>query len=158
METDLKRRILLKGSLTASALGVAVAAGLLTPQRVLAAWPDKAFAAKTLPEMLQELLGDGNTEESGDINIKAPDIAENGAVVPVTISTNIAGAESIAVVAINNPAPLIASYNLGEGAEGFVSTRIKMGKSGDVVAVVKSGGKLYSARKEVKVTIGGCGG
>ncbi|MCB1869539.1 MAG: thiosulfate oxidation carrier protein SoxY [Gammaproteobacteria bacterium] len=158
METDLKRRILLKGSLTASALGVAVAAGLLTPQRVLAAWPDKAFAAKTLPEMLQELLGDGNTEESGDINIKAPDIAENGAVVPVTISTNIAGAESIAVVAINNPAPLIASYNLGEGAEGFVSTRIKMGKSGDVIAVVKSGGKLYSAKKGVKVTIGGCGG
>ena len=158
METDVKRRILLKGSLTASALGVAVAAGLLTPQRVLAAWPDKAFAAKTLPEMLQELLGDGNTEESGDINIKAPDIAENGAVVPVTISTNIAGAESIAVVAINNPAPLIASYNLGEGAEGFVSTRIKMGKSGDVIAVVKSGGKLYSAKKGVKVTIGGCGG
>jgi sulfur-oxidizing protein SoxY len=158
METDVKRRILLKGSLTASALGVAVAAGLLSPGRVLAAWPEKAFAAKSLPEMLQELLGDGNTEESGDIKIKAPDIAENGAVVPVTISTSIAGAESIALIAVNNPAPLIASYDLGEGAEGFVSTRIKMGKSGDVVAVVKSGGKLFSAKKGVKVTIGGCGG
>jgi len=158
METDVKRRVLLKGSMTAGALGVAVAAGLLTPGRVLAAWPDKAFAAKGLPEMLQELLGSGNTEESGDIKIKAPDIAENGAVVPVTVSTSIAGAESIAVIAINNPAPLVASYNLGEGAEGFVSTRIKMGKSGDVVAVVKSGDKLYSAKKGVKVTIGGCGG
>jgi len=158
METDVKRRILLKGSLTAGAIGVAVAAGLLAPARVLAAWPDKAFAAKGLPEMLQALMGDENTEESGDIKIKAPDIAENGAVVPVTISTSIAGAESIAVIAINNPAPLVASYELGEGAEGFVSTRIKMGKSGDVVAVVKSGGKLYSAKKGVKVTIGGCGG
>ena len=158
METDVKRRILLQGSLTAGAIGVAVAAGLLTPGRVLAAWPDKAFAAKGLPEMLQELLGDSNAEESNDINIKAPDIAENGAVVPVTVSTNIAGAESISVVAINNPAPLVASYNLGEGTEGFVSTRIKMGKSGDVVAVVKAGGKLYSAKKGVKVTIGGCGG
>lgn len=158
METDVKRRILLKGSLTAGALGVAVAAGLLAPGRVLAAWPEMAFKAKAMPEMLNALLGDENTEESGDINIKAPDIAENGAVVPVTISTSIAGAESIAVIAINNPAPLVASYNLGEGAEGFVSTRIKMGKSGDVVAVVKSGGKLYSAKKEVKVTIGGCGG
>ncbi|MCB1752736.1 MAG: thiosulfate oxidation carrier protein SoxY [Gammaproteobacteria bacterium] len=158
MDTDVKRRILLKGSLSASALGVAVATGLLTPGRLLAAWPDKAFAAKALPDMLQALFGDGNTEEGGDINIKAPDIAENGAVVPVTISTGIAGAESISVIAINNPAPLVASYNLGDGTEGFVSTRIKMGKSGDVVAVVKAGGKLYSAKKEVKVTIGGCGG
>ena len=153
-----QRRILLKGSLTASALGVAVGAGLLVPGSVLAAWPEKAFKAKAMPEMLQELMGAGAAEESGDIKIKAPDIAENGAVVPVTITTSIAGAESIALIAVNNPAPLIASYDLGEGAEGFVSTRIKMGKSGDVVAVVKSGGKLYSAKKEVKVTIGGCGG
>jgi len=153
-----QRRILLKGSLTASALGVAVGAGLLAPGSVLAAWPEKAFKAKAMPEMLQELMGAGAAEESGDIKIKAPDIAENGAVVPVTITTSIAGAESIALIAVNNPAPLIASYDLGEGAEGFVSTRIKMGKSGDVVAVVKSGGKLYSAKKEVKVTIGGCGG
>ena len=153
-----KRRLLLQGSLTAGALGVAIGAGLLTPHSVLAAWPEKAFKAKAMPEMLMELMGVDGVEESGDIQIKAPDIAENGAVVPVTITTNIAGAESIAVIAVNNPAPLIASYDLGEGTEGFVSTRIKMGKRGDVVAVVKSGGKLYSARKEVKVTIGGCGG
>jgi sulfur-oxidizing protein SoxY len=158
METDVKRRILLKGSLAAGAVGVAVGAGLLTPRQVLAAWPDQAFAAKNLPDTLQALMGGASAEESGDIKIKAPDIAENGAVVPVTISTTIAGAESIALIAINNPAPLVASYDLGEGAEGFVSTRIKMGKSGDVIAVVKAGGKLYSAKKGVKVTIGGCGG
>ncbi|MCP5416780.1 MAG: thiosulfate oxidation carrier protein SoxY [Chromatiaceae bacterium] len=158
METDVKRRILLKGSMAAGALGVAVAAGLLTPTRVIAAWPDKAFAAKAMPDMLLELMGGENPEESADIKIKAPDIAENGAVVPVTISTTIAGAQSIAVIAMNNPAPLVASYDLGEGVEGFVSTRIKMGKSGDVVAVVKADGKLYSAKKGVKVTIGGCGG
>lgn len=158
METDVKRRILLKGSLAAGAVGVAVSAGLLAPRQVLAAWPDQAFAAKSLPDTLQALMGAGSAEESGDIKIKAPDIAENGAVVPVTISTSIEGAESIALIAINNPAPLVASYMLGESAQGFVSTRIKMGKSGDVVAVVKVGDKLYSAKKGVKVTIGGCGG
>ncbi len=153
-----KRRILLQGTLSASALGMAAGAGLLTPKLVLAAWPEAAFAAKKLPEMMQALMGSDSAEESGEIKIKAPDIAENGAVVPITISTGLGGVSSIAVVAINNPAPLVASYDIGEGAEGFVSTRIKMGKSGDVIAVVKADGKLYSAKKEVKVTIGGCGG
>lgn len=158
METDVKRRIMLKGSLAVGVLGVAAGAGLLTPRVVLAAWPKEAFAAKMMPEMLQALLGSDSAQESGEIKIKAPDIAENGAVVPITVSTELAGASSIAVIAVNNPAPLVASYELGEGTEGFVSTRIKMGKSGDVVAVVKADGKLYSAKKEVKVTIGGCGG
>ena len=155
---DKQRRLLLQGSLTAGALGVAIGAGLLIPANVLAAWPEKAFKSKELPEMLKELTGSEGMQESGDIQIKAPDIAENGAVVPVTISTTIAGTQSIALIAVNNPFPLVASYELGEGAEGVVSTRIKMGKSGDVVAVVNAGGKLYSAKKEVKVTIGGCGG
>jgi sulfur-oxidizing protein SoxY len=103
-------------------------------------------------------MGADNAEESGEINIKAPDIAENGAVVPVTVSTTLPDVESIAIIAANNPVPLIANFNLMDGAEGFVSSRIKMGKSGDVIAVVKSGGKLYRTGKEVKVTIGGCGG
>ena len=158
METDRKRRILLKGSLAATTLGVAAGAGLLTPKAVLAAWSEAAFGAKSVPDALKALMGSDQMEESGDIKIKAPDIAENGAVVPVTVSTSIEGVESIAIIAVNNPSPLIASFNLGEGAEGFVSTRIKMGKSGDVVAVVKAGGKLLSTKKEVKVTIGGCGG
>ena len=153
-----QRRLLLRSSITAGAIGVAVGAGLLTPASVLAAWPESAFKAEAVPEMLKALAGTDAVEESGDIKIKAPDIAENGAVVPVTITSTIAGAQSISLIAVNNPRPLVASYDLGEGSEGFVSTRIKMGKSGDVVAVVNVGGKLYSAKKEVKVTIGGCGG
>ncbi len=158
MSTNLKRRIILKSSLAGGALGAAVSAGLLAPQTVLAAWPKDAFAAKKIPDALKALTGSDTTTPSEEIKIKAPDIAENGAVVPITVSTDMDGVDSIALVAAANPVPLVANFNLGEGALGFVSTRIKMGKTGDVVGVVKSGGKLYSARKSVKVTIGGCGG
>lgn len=154
----MKRRVLLKGSLAAGTLGVMASAGLLTPGTVLAAWPKEAFAAKDIPGALNTLLGDDNITESGDIKIKAPDIAENGAVVPVSVTSSLADIESITIIAANNPAPLVASFNLGESADGFISTRIKMGKTGDVMAIVKAGGKLHSASKEVKVTIGGCGG
>ena len=83
---------------------------------------------------------------------------ENGAVVPVTITASMAGVESIALLAAKNASPLTSSYMLGKGAEGYVSTRVKMGKTSDVIAVVKAGGKVYTNKKEVKVTIGGCGG
>lgn len=158
MKIDSKRRVLLQGAMAAGSLGMVLGAGLLVPRRVLAAWPEAAYKEKELPGALKVLLGSDAAEESGDIKIKAPDIAENGAVVPITVSTGMSDIESITVLAPNNPVPLIANFNLGEGATGFVSTRIKMGKSGDVVAVVKSGGKLYSSKKSVKVTIGGCGG
>jgi len=158
MSADIKRRLFLKGSLAAGTVGVAVGAGLLTPQTVMAAWSEAAFTAKEVPAALNALLGSDTTEHSDDIEIKAPDIAENGAVVPITISTAMEGVESIALIADKNPVPLVASYDLAAGTVPFVSTRIKMGKTGDVVAVVKAGGKLYSNRKGVKVTIGGCGG
>jgi sulfur-oxidizing protein SoxY len=154
----MKRRLFLKSSVTAGAVGVAVSAGLLTPQAVMAAWPKDAFGAKKIPDALNGLMGASETTPSGDIKIKAPDIAENGAVVPITISTTLNGVESIALIASNNATPLVAAFDMGAGAQGFVSTRIKMGKTGDVVAVCKAGGKLFSARKGVKVTIGGCGG
>jgi len=96
--------------------------------------------------------------DSSHVSIKAPDIAENGAVVPITVKTDIAGAESVSIIVLNNPNPLVASFDLTPSSGGLVSTRIKMGKTSDVTAVVKAGGKLYSATKEVKVTIGGCGG
>ena len=155
--TNMKRRLFLKRSATAGAVGVAVGAGLLAPQAVLAAWPKAAFESKKVDEAINALMGSPSTEASEKINIKAPDIAENGAVVPVTVSTDLA-AESIAIIAEQNPSPLAAAFTMGPGAQGYVSTRIKMGKTGDVVAVVKSGGKLYANRKGVKVTIGGCGG
>jgi sulfur-oxidizing protein SoxY len=158
MSTEMKRRIFLKRSLTASAVGVAAGAGLLAAQQILAAWNLAAFEAKDVPGALNALLGANTTEPSEAIKIKAPDIAENGAVVPITVETTLADVESISIIASENPVPLVANFNLGKNASGFVSTRIKMGKTGDVVGVVKAGGKLYSAKKGVKVTIGGCGG
>ena len=158
MSTNIKRRVFLKGSLAAGTLGVAAGAGLLTPQAVIAAWNEKAFHAESIDGALSEAMGSASNTASDAIKIKAPDIAENGAVVPVSISSDMTGVESIALLAAGNNTPLVATFSLGEGAVADVSTRIKMAKTGDVVAVVKAGGKLHSARKSVKVTIGGCGG
>ena len=155
---DTKRRILLKGSLAAGTVGVAVSAGLLTPNLVLAAWNEAAFSAKDVATALTGAMGGGTPETSDAIQIKAPDIAENGAVVPVTVETSLEGVKSIAIVASGNATPLIATFNLGESAVPFVSTRIKMGKTADVMAVVQTADKLLSNVKNVKVTIGGCGG
>ena len=155
---NMKRRTFLKGTVAAGAVGTAVGAGLLTPRMVLAAWPSAAFDASSVDAALDALMGSHQLEGSDKISIRAPDIAENGAVVPVSVTTDIANAESISIVAEKNATPLTASFVLGAGAEGFVSTRIKMGKTSSVIAVVKADGKMYSTGKEVKVTIGGCGG
>ncbi len=155
---DSKRRTFLKGTLAVGAVGVAVGSGLLAPRRVLAAWPQTAFEAKSVQDALKALVGSDLTEASGKVRVKAPDIAENGAVVPVTVSAGLGGVERMAIFVEKNPQPLTSSYDLAANAQGYVSTRIKMGKTSDVIAVVQAGGKLYSARKEVKVTIGGCGG
>ncbi len=153
----MQRRTFMKGTLAASGVAVAVSAGLLSPRAVLAAWPKSAFSAKSAADALSG-LGISTTTPSGDIQIKAPDIAENGAVVPVTVKTSIAGVTSIAILAEKNASPLTSNFNLKGSAQGMVATRIKMQKTSAVIAVVKAGGKAFSARKEVKVTIGGCGG
>lgn len=158
MNTSMKRRVFLKRSLSASTLGVAVGAGLLSPQAILAAWNQAAFEAKSEKDAINSAMGDTSTTTSADITIKAPDIAENGAVVPVSVNTSIADVASIAMLVEKNGTPMSAVFNLPKGTLADVSTRLKMGKTGDVIAVVKAGGKLYSARKSVKVTIGGCGG
>lgn len=155
---DARRRILLKRSLAAGAVGVAVGAGLLTPRALLAAWPEAAFGAKSIDEAVKDLLGTDTYEASDSVKIKAPDIAENGAVVPVTVESDAKDISSISIFAAGNQTPLVASFDLGEGALGFVSTRIKMAKTAEVIAIVKAGDKVMSAAKEVKVTIGGCGG
>ncbi len=159
---SMQRRTFIKGTLAGSAIGVAVSAGLLTPRAVMAAWPKKAFEAKNVGDALSALHGSSDAADSGAIKIKAPDIAENGAVVPITVTVDSSAlgtkVESISVIAEKNPVPLVASYDMGPSAEGYVSMRIKMGKTSNVVAVVKSGDKLFKGAKEVKVTIGGCGG
>ncbi len=154
----MKRRTFLKSGLIASAATVAAGAGLLTPQAVLAAWPKQAFEAKDIKAAMTAIAGGDAAAESDKIKLTTPAIAENGAVVPVAVSVDMDGVESISIFAAGNQSPLIASFKLGDTTLPDVSTRIKMAKTADVIALVKAGGKLYSAKKQVKVTIGGCGG
>lgn len=154
---NMKRRTFLQGSLAAGTIGLAVGAGLLTPRAVLAAWPAAAFEAKSVEEAMSGIVGTTAAAE-GDIKVSAPDIAENGNAVQITVETAMANVESISILAANNATPLTSSFILGPTTVPYVRTRIKMGKTSDVIALVKAGGKVYSAKKEVKVTIGGCGG
>ena len=151
------RRNVLKGAAGASTVAIAIAAGLLKPTQAMAAWNAAAFEAKSVGDAMKG-LGVSSPADSKDIVIKAPDIAENGAVVPVEVTSNIAGTTGIAIIAEKNGTPLVGNFTLSGGALGFISTRIKMGQTSLVRAVVKAGGKSYTAAKEVKVTIGGCGG
>src|SRR5688572_20777093 len=134
-----------------------LALGLLTPLRALAAWNKEAFGSKTAADALKG-LGVGASTESKDIVIDAPQIAENGAVVPIEISSNIPNTKSISLVVEKNPFPLAAKFDFGEGAMPYVKVNVKMGESSFVRVVAEAGGRFYTASKEVKVTIGGCGG
>ena len=142
-----------------AACGVGIfAAGWLYPVRLLAAqWNKPAFDAKLLDEVLRN-VGATSAVESSQIDLKAPEIAENGAIVPVEITSRIPGTQSIYIIAEKNPQPLVAIFDFLPGLEPFISTRIKMGESAKVRVLVKAVGKFYVATQEVKVTIGGCGG
>lgn len=155
---SIKRRTFLKGTVATGALGVAIGSGLLKPGTVMAAWPEDAFTQKTTADAMTKLFGSAAATESGEIDLKTPDIAENGAVVPVSVSTTLAGVQSISIFVDKNPQPLACSCDLMAGVEGYVSTRIKMGETSNVVAVVKTAKGVFSTKRMVKVTIGGCGG
>ena len=145
------RRVLLQGA-------GALVAGLLTPLAALAAaWNKEAFGAKTTADALRSIGASGATP-SGDLIIEAPEIAENGAVVPIEVTSQVAGTRSIAVVIDKNPFPLVAKFDFMEGALPFVKVNVKMGETSDVRAVAEANGKHYTATKNIKVTIGGCGG
>lgn len=151
------RRQVLKGAGAASAVGMAVMAGLLKPTAAFAGWNKAGFEA-TKADAAMASIGAASAAANAGITVKAPDIAENGAVVPVEVISTIAGTTSIAIVSEKNSMPLIADFAFSNGGEGYVSTRIKLGATSNVVGVVKAGGSVYKAHKEVKVTIGGCGG
>ena len=155
---NLLRRKFLKTATYLGATASAIAAGVLVPQRVLGAYNTAAFAAKDVNGAISASMGSDQHTASDAIKLKAPDIAENGAVVPVTVSSSMSNVEAISIIASANPSPLTSSYQLSPACEAFVSTRIKMVKTSNVIAVLKADGKLYSVSKEVKVTIGGCGG
>jgi sulfur-oxidizing protein SoxY len=130
---------------------------LAKPLSVLAAWNEQAFGAKTAADALQG-IGASGAAPSKDIVIEAPTIAENGAVVPIEISSNIPGTTAIAVVIEKNPFPLAGRFEFKDGALPFVKLNVKMGETSDVRVVASAGGKSFSATREIKVTIGGCGG
>ena len=155
---DLLRRSILKECGAGGAVAIAAAAGLLQPSRVAAA-PRNAtgFAAKSVADALAS-VGAVDAIESADIVITAPDIAENGVLIPIEVTSRVPNAESISLLVDRNPFPLLAHFDLSNGAEGYVNTRFKAGQTSVVRAVVRAGGETYTASREVKVTIGGCGG
>jgi sulfur-oxidizing protein SoxY len=148
------RRVLLQ---RVSLVAAGLAAGLLRPLVSLAAWNKDAFGAKTAADALKT-LGASSAAPSKDLLIEAPQIAENGAVVPIEITSNIPGTTSISVLIEKNPFPLAAKFDFMEGALPFVKLNAKMGETSDVRVVAEAGGKHFAATKEIKVTIGGCGG
>ena len=145
--------------LTRSASVAAALAGLgLLPQVAQAAWSQAAFDAKTMGDLMKA-LGTSAPAESKDVTITGPDIAENGAVVPVGASTTLAGAKRILLLVEKNPSMLAALFDVTDAVEPNISTRVKMGQSSNVIAVViTADNKVLFAQKEIKVTLGGCGG
>lgn len=151
------RRAFLKLTGGAGALVVAAASGLLACGNAWsAAWNKEGFESKALADAMKS-LGATNAADSKDIVITAPDIAENGAVVPIAVTSKIPKTEIISIVAEKNPFPLAATFGIAAGADGYVSTRVKMGQTSDVWAVVKADGKYFVTKKEIKITVGGCG-
>ncbi|MGB7603736.1 MAG: thiosulfate oxidation carrier protein SoxY [Candidatus Sulfotelmatobacter sp.] len=155
------RRTVMQGAL-ASGLATLGLAGAASVDRARAAadaskWPKDAFSQKTEAGALKALYG--KTPEASDkVSLDAPEIAENGAVVPISVTTALPGVTSIAIIVAGNPFPLAAHYVIPEGTSAAVANRLKLAKTTNVIALVEAGGKVYSATKEVKVTVGGCGG
>src|SRR4051812_47086722 len=131
---------------------------LLKPWVALAAaWNKDAFGAKTAAEALKS-IGAVNAAPSSAVLIEAPEIAENGAVVPIEITSKVPGTTSIAVVIDKNPFPLVAKFDFTEAALPFVKVNVKMNETSEVRVIAQAGGRNHVATKEIKVTIGGCGG
>ncbi|HZM44597.1 MAG TPA: thiosulfate oxidation carrier protein SoxY [Burkholderiales bacterium] len=152
-----KRRSFLRLATGAGAVAAAAIAGLTRTGAAWAqGWNKPAFESKAVADVLKS-LGASGAAESKDIVITAPDIAENGAVVPVEVTSRIPGTQAIAIIAEKNPFPLAAAVELANSSEPYTYVRIKMGETSNVRAVVKAGGRFYTAVKEVKVTVGGCG-
>src|SRR5690349_6963403 len=139
------------------ALVAAVVLGIVRPLAALAAWNKEAFSAKTPADALKN-LGIAGATPSDQVKIDAPQIAENGAVVPIEISSAVPGTSALIVVIEKNPFPLAARFDFKEGALPFVKLNVKMGETSNVRVLAEAAGKYYTATKEIKVTIGGCGG
>ena len=158
-ENRFSRRLILQGAATVALIGLGNTAFGFMPAYAAAndKYPEDAFKQKSDADAIKSLYGK-TAEASDKVKLDAPEIAENGAVVPVSVSTTLADVTSIAFLVTENPNALIASYKIPAGTLPSVANRIKMARTSNVIVVVEAGGKLYSATKEVKVTVGGCGG
>jgi sulfur-oxidizing protein SoxY len=151
------RRAVLKSAVALAALGVSGSLSGVFAAADAKAWPGDAFKQKSETDALKALYGKSG-EPSDKVNLDAPEIAENGAVVPIAITSTLPNVTGMAILVLENPNTLAAAYKIPAGTEASVASRLKMAKTSKVVAIVESGGKLFTATKEVKVTVGGCGG
>jgi sulfur-oxidizing protein SoxY len=153
------RRLILKGAGAIALVGLGNMPFGFAPALAAAndKYPEDAFKQKSDADAIKALYGK-TAEPSDKVKLDAPEIAENGAVVPISVSSTLADVTSISILVAENPNALAASYKIPAGTLPSVASRLKMAKTTNVIAVVEAGGKLYSTSKEVKVTVGGCGG
>jgi sulfur-oxidizing protein SoxY len=158
MSENLTRRAFLKTSIALSIYSFAAATGLVTPNTSQADWLSDFFAPATLDETLKKAFNQTEISDSDKIELKLPAIADNGAVVPITVSSSLERVEQIFILAAKNPVPLAAMFDLSPDVEPMVSARLKIAETCDVIVVVKAAGNFYKTQQNVKVTSGGCGG
>jgi sulfur-oxidizing protein SoxY len=152
------RRLILKATGLAVLIGLGPAGfGIPAAKAGSEKYPEDAFKQKSDAEAIKVLYG-RSADASAEVKLDAPEIAENGGVVPISVTTTLAGVTSISFLVSENPNALAASYVIPDGTVPSVANRLKMAKTSNVIAIVEANGKLYSATKEVKVTVGGCGG
>src|SRR6267142_2879145 len=153
------RRLILQGAGAVALIGLGNIPFGLAPAFAAAndKYPEDAFKQKSEADAIKSLYGK-TAEASDKVKLDAPEIAENGAVVPISVSSTLEDVASISILVAENPNALAASYKIPAGTIPNVANRLKMAKTSNVIAIVEAGGKLYSATKEVKVTVGGCGG
>lgn len=153
------RRDVLRAFAGAVAARLLAPISLLAPSFAFAAWPKAAFDATSSTDVLEQLYKGRTPQLSDAVQLTAPDIAENGSVVPVTVSTSLKGVKTITLIAEENPRALVAQHTLSSRVSVPLSVRMRLGKTQNVVALVETDdGKLHKAAKQVKVTLGGCGG
>lgn len=155
---DVKRRDALKAGGSFGLLALFGAFGMLKSGFALAAWNKTAFTAKAMDDALTAMGATNPENNAAFIQLTVPEIAENGAIVPVTVASSLPNVEQISIFVDKNPNVMAANFVFPQGTDGMVTTRVKMGQTANVVALVKADGKFYRTAKEVKVTAGGCGG
>ena len=155
----LPRRVILQGVASVALVGLGKLAFGFAPAFAAAndKYPEEAFKQKSSDDAIKLLYGK-TAEKSDKIKLDAPEIAENGAVVPISVTSTLSDVTAIAFLVAENPNALVAAYKIPAGTMPSVANRIKMARTSNVIVVVEAGGKLYSTTKEVKVTVGGCGG